>query len=119
MQSVLGGEHAFLSKEAISFQMAPLHEINRPQNSLSERHRQAQINYNKNYNKVQLVQMSFFFIAIDIESSLNSGSGSKSKRVGKELQYSETAEPCRDVFCKNCDAKLGWMYEFATEDNQR
>ncbi len=25
----------------------------------------------------------------------------------------------RDVFCKNCDAKLGWMYEFATEDNQR
>ena len=25
----------------------------------------------------------------------------------------------RDVFCKNCDAKLGWMYEFATDDNQR
>ena len=25
----------------------------------------------------------------------------------------------RDVFCKNCEAKLGWMYEFATEDNQR
>ena len=25
----------------------------------------------------------------------------------------------RDVYCKNCDAKLGWMYEFATEDNQR
>ena len=25
----------------------------------------------------------------------------------------------RDVFCKNCDAKLGWMYEFATETNQR
>ena len=25
----------------------------------------------------------------------------------------------RDVFCKNCDTKLGWMYEFATEDNQR
>ena len=25
----------------------------------------------------------------------------------------------RDVYCKNCDSKLGWMYEFATEDNQR
>ena len=25
----------------------------------------------------------------------------------------------RDVLCKNCDAKLGWIYEFATEDNQR
>ncbi len=25
----------------------------------------------------------------------------------------------RDVFCKNCDSKLGWMYEFATEDSQR
>lgn len=25
----------------------------------------------------------------------------------------------RDVSCKYCDAKLGWMYEFATEENQR
>ncbi|KAK4887189.1 hypothetical protein RN001_003460 [Aquatica leii] len=25
----------------------------------------------------------------------------------------------RDVSCKSCDSKLGWMYEFATEDNQR
>lgn len=25
----------------------------------------------------------------------------------------------RDVSCKSCDAKVGWMYEFATEDNQR
>lgn len=25
----------------------------------------------------------------------------------------------RDVSCKNCDAKLGWIYEFATEDGQR
>ena len=25
----------------------------------------------------------------------------------------------RDVSCKNCDAKLGWIYEFATEENQR
>lgn len=25
----------------------------------------------------------------------------------------------RDVSCKNCDSKLGWIYEFATEDNQR
>jgi len=24
----------------------------------------------------------------------------------------------RDVSCKNCDAKLGWIYEFATEENQ-
>ncbi|XP_003726247.2 protein yippee-like 5 [Strongylocentrotus purpuratus] len=25
----------------------------------------------------------------------------------------------RDVFCKNCDSKLGWIYEFATEESQR
>ncbi|XP_046855025.1 protein yippee-like 5 [Xenia sp. Carnegie-2017] len=25
----------------------------------------------------------------------------------------------RDVSCKNCDTKLGWMYEFAVEDGQR
>lgn len=25
----------------------------------------------------------------------------------------------RDVMCKNCDTKLGWIYEFANEENQR
>ncbi len=25
----------------------------------------------------------------------------------------------RDVFCKNCDSKLGWMYEYATDEGQR
>ncbi|CAF1628714.1 unnamed protein product [Rotaria magnacalcarata] len=25
----------------------------------------------------------------------------------------------RDISCKKCDTKLGWMYEFATEDSQR
>nr|ACO14754.1 yippee-like 5 [Caligus clemensi] len=25
----------------------------------------------------------------------------------------------RDVSCKNCSIKLGWVYEFATEENQR
>lgn len=25
----------------------------------------------------------------------------------------------RDVSCKNCDAKLGWVYEFATDETQR
>lgn len=25
----------------------------------------------------------------------------------------------RDVSCKSCDSKLGWMYEFATEDSQK
>lgn len=25
----------------------------------------------------------------------------------------------RDVSCKSCNSKLGWIYEFATEDNQR
>ncbi len=24
----------------------------------------------------------------------------------------------RDVFCKKCSAKLGWMYEYATENEQ-
>ena len=25
----------------------------------------------------------------------------------------------RDVACKSCNTKLGWIYEFATEENQR
>lgn len=25
----------------------------------------------------------------------------------------------RDVMCKNCRAKLGWMYEYATDDSQK
>uniref|UniRef100_A0A8C5CI35 Protein yippee-like n=1 Tax=Gadus morhua TaxID=8049 RepID=A0A8C5CI35_GADMO len=25
----------------------------------------------------------------------------------------------RDVSCKNCNSKVGWLYEFATEDSQR
>lgn len=25
----------------------------------------------------------------------------------------------RDVFCKKCSQKLGWFYEFATEEDQR
>ena len=25
----------------------------------------------------------------------------------------------RDVSCKSCEAKLGWIYEFATEESQR
>ena len=25
----------------------------------------------------------------------------------------------RDVLCKSCKVKLGWFYEFATEENQR
>ena len=25
----------------------------------------------------------------------------------------------RDVTCKSCQTKLGWIYEYATEENQR
>lgn len=25
----------------------------------------------------------------------------------------------RDVFCKKCNTKLGWMYEYAAEEDQR
>jgi hypothetical protein len=25
----------------------------------------------------------------------------------------------RDVYCKKCEEKLGWMYEFAMEEQQR
>lgn len=25
----------------------------------------------------------------------------------------------RDVSCKKCNTKLGWMYEYATDDSQR
>ncbi|KAK6999724.1 protein yippee-like 5 [Biomphalaria glabrata] len=43
------------------------------------------------------------------------------------LQYSEVQDRVmltgrhmvRDVSCKSCNSKLGWIYEFATEDNQR
>ncbi|XP_069739691.1 protein yippee-like 5 isoform X1 [Narcine bancroftii] len=43
------------------------------------------------------------------------------------LQYSEVQDRVmltgrhmvRDVSCKNCSSKLGWIYEFATEDSQR
>lgn len=43
------------------------------------------------------------------------------------LKYSEVQERhmmtgkhyVRDVFCKGCGEKLGWMYEFAVPDNQR
>jgi peptide methionine sulfoxide reductase MsrB len=43
------------------------------------------------------------------------------------LQFSEVQDRVmltgrhmvRDVSCKNCDAKLGWIYEFATEETQR
>ncbi|CAG5127399.1 unnamed protein product [Candidula unifasciata] len=43
------------------------------------------------------------------------------------LQYSEVQDRVmltgrhmvRDVSCKYCSSKLGWIYEFATEDNQR
>ncbi|XP_059081061.1 protein yippee-like 5 isoform X2 [Tigriopus californicus] len=43
------------------------------------------------------------------------------------LKYSEVQDRVmltgrhivRDVACKNCNIKLGWIYEFATEDNQR
>jgi len=43
------------------------------------------------------------------------------------LNYSERSERVmltgrhwvRDVFCKNCNDKVGWMYEFALEDAQR
>ncbi|XP_006886711.1 PREDICTED: protein yippee-like 5-like [Elephantulus edwardii] len=43
------------------------------------------------------------------------------------LQYSEVQDwvmligrhMVRDVSCKNCNSKLRWFYEFATEDSQR
>ncbi|XP_055276200.1 protein yippee-like 5 [Moschus berezovskii] len=43
------------------------------------------------------------------------------------LQYSEVQDRVmltgrhmvRDVSWKNCNSKLGWIYEFATEDSQR
>jgi len=25
----------------------------------------------------------------------------------------------RDVFCKNCDTKLGWIYEYAEKETER
>ena len=25
----------------------------------------------------------------------------------------------RDVYCKKCQGRLGWMYEFASEDTQK
>ena len=31
----------------------------------------------------------------------------------------KTAPLFRDVNCKKCNTKLGWIYEFATEDQQK
>ncbi|XP_060058398.1 protein yippee-like 5 [Erinaceus europaeus] len=39
-----------------------------------------------------------------------------------EVQYRVMLTGChivRDVSYKNCNSKLGWIYEFATEDSQR
>ena len=44
-----------------------------------------------------------------------------------DFSYSETQDRImitgrhivRDVACKKCDTKLGWMYEFATEERER
>ncbi|XP_067942357.1 protein yippee-like 5 isoform X2 [Watersipora subatra] len=43
------------------------------------------------------------------------------------LKYSEVQDRMmltgrhmvRDIFCKSCDTKLGWIYEFAVEESQR
>ncbi|CAG5866585.1 unnamed protein product [Menidia menidia] len=56
---------------------------------------------------------------------INQAPGSTPQVVN--LQYSEVQDRVmltgrhmvRDVSCKNCNSKLGWIYEFATEDSQR
>ncbi|RDD44372.1 Protein yippee-like 5 [Trichoplax sp. H2] len=38
------------------------------------------------------------------------------------LNFSEVQDRemvLRDVLCKNCNTKLGWIYEFANDENQR
>jgi len=65
----------------------------------------------------------------ELISSRFTGATGRAYLFGKvvNLNYSETQDRMmltgrhivRDVTCKKCDAKLGWMYEFATEDGQR
>jgi len=65
----------------------------------------------------------------ELISSRFTGATGRAYLFGKvvNLNYSETQDRnmltgrhiVRDVTCKKCDAKLGWMYEFATEDGQR
>lgn len=48
-------------------------------------------------------------------------------KISKPFYYSDVQDRVmltgrhivRDVSCKNCDTKLGWIYEFAMEENQR
>ncbi|KAB0397957.1 hypothetical protein E2I00_016668, partial [Balaenoptera physalus] len=57
----------------------------------------------------------------------NKVGGEKQFHILINLQYSEVQDRVmltgrhmvRDVSCKNCNSKLGWIYEFATEDSQR
>jgi len=65
----------------------------------------------------------------ELISSRFTGATGRAYLFGKvvNLNYSETQDRMmltgrhivRDVTCKKCEAKLGWMYEFATEDGQR
>lgn len=63
------------------------------------------------------------------ESGAYQGSTGKAYLFTKaiNIKYSEVLERnmltgkhyVRDVFCKGCNEKLGWMYEFAVDSSQR
>jgi len=65
----------------------------------------------------------------ELISSRFTGATGRAYLFGKvvNLNYSEPAERImltgrhwvRDVSCKRCNTKLGWMYELAAEDDQR
>lgn len=65
----------------------------------------------------------------NLESGNYQGSTGKAFLFTKaiNLKYSEVQERhmmtgkhyVRDVFCKGCGEKIGWMYEFAVPENQR
>lgn len=65
----------------------------------------------------------------NIESGNYQGSTGKAFLFTRatNLRYSEVQERhmmtgkhfVRDVYCKGCSEKLGWMYEFAVPENQR
>lgn len=66
-------------------------------------------------NKSQLISTNFRGGKAHLfKNVINITYGSVKKRAMSTGDYM-----IRDVFCKNCNAALGWMYEFALEENRR
>merc|ERR1711962_557209 len=65
----------------------------------------------------------------ELSSTRFTGATGRAYLFNKVVNVSHSAAACRimltgrhivrDVYCKGCETKLGWMYEFATHDDQQ